>query len=289
MRRRAFEAIGTTWEVRIDTTENVESLFEELQQYTNRFDKQLSRFIGPSEVSKLYQQGAGSFSVSPELVLLLHAGKKLEQLTEGNFNLAIGEMLEKTGYDKEYSFNKAPDVIEANTFPWSIKETTVTLSGPTLFDVGSIGKGFLIDSVSHQIAQAGFDHFLVDAGGDIFATQKANGQGWKIALEWPGKPELALGTIIIQNQGFAASDVYKRRWQNWNHLVSAKTGKPLRHLLGCMAVASSAFLADQITSAISFSPQKNYTTIRESLGGEYVALLADQTAHVSPGWPGTFF
>lgn len=289
MRSRAFSAIGTEWEVRIDTTENVESFFDELQKSINTFDQQLSRFINTSEVCVLQTKGSGTFPVSETLAKLLQAGKKIENLTEGSFNLAIGEMLEKTGYDKNYDFASAPETLEPNISDWSIGENTVTLSGPTLFDVGSIGKGLLIDEVAHLIGKAGFNHFLVDAGGDIFATQKANGQSWKIALEWPGKPELALGTVMLLHQGFAASDTYKRRWKNWNHLVNAKTGQPLTHLLGCMALAPSAFVADQITSAISFFPQKKYEVIREKLGGEYVALLADQTAHISPGWPGTFF
>lgn len=289
MRRCAFPAIGTEWEVRIDTKENVEPLFDALKKYITEFDTQLSRFIATSEVCLLHKKGAGVFSVSDHLALLLSTGKKIEKLTEGGFNLAIGEMLEKTGYNREYDFASAPTSLEPNIMPWSIEGNKVMLSGPTLFDVGSIGKGFLIDKVSELISQAGFDHFLVDAGGDIFATQKANGHGWKIALEWPGKPEMSLGTVELRNMGFAASDVYKRRWKNWNHLVSAKTGQPLTHLLGCSAVASSAFLADQITSAISFFPQKKYEIIKQTLGGEYVALLADQTAHISPGWPGTFF
>lgn len=289
MRRRSFSAIGTEWEVRIDTTQNVEHLFDALQKSIAEFDAQLSRFIPTSEVCVLQKRGAGVFTVTDDLALLLTVGKKIEALTSGGFNLAIGEMLEKTGYNKEYAFASAPDSLDPNIPQWSILENEVTLSEATLFDIGSIGKGLLIDRVAQQISHAGFDHFLVDAGGDIFTTQKANGQGWKIALEWPGKPEMSLGTVELRNQGFAASDIYKRRWKNWNHLVSAKTGQPLTHLLGCSAVASSAFLADQITSAISFFPNKQYENVNKELGGEYVALLADQTAHISPGWPGTFF
>jgi hypothetical protein len=60
-------------------------------------------------------------------------------------------------------------------------------------------------------------------------------------------------------------------------------------MLGCIAIADSAFLADQMTSSLSFFPDKNYTKIRQELGGEYVVLLADQSAHISPNWPGTFF
>jgi thiamine biosynthesis lipoprotein len=289
MQSRAFEAIGTGWEVRIDTTQNVESLFDAIQAHIETFDQQLSRFINTSEVHELKRKGAGTFDVSLKLGTLLRAGKVVEELTDGGFNLAIGEMLEKTGYNKEYAFQDAPETIESNIGAWSIKNSSVTLSAPTLFDIGSIGKGLLIDEVAGLITKAGFQNFLVDAGGDIFATQKSNGQGWKIALEWPGKPELALGMVELRNQGFAASDVYKRRWKNWNHLVSAKTGQPLKHLLGCMSLAPSAFVADQITSAICFFPKKKYEEVREKLGGEYVALLADQTAHISPGWPGTFF
>ncbi len=290
MQHQAFEAIGTQWSILIDTEKDVSDVFVHLRREIDRLDSLLSRFIATSEVCRLAQQPAGEYDISQDLAHILQAGKKLEIITQGNFNLAIGTIMEAAGYDAQYQLSLAPEHIAEPLYPWSVQGNKVSVSGPTLFDVGSIGKGYIIDAVAQLLLEAGLSCFLIDAGGDMFGTQKAGGEPWQIALEWPGKPELALGTLALQQSGFAASDTHRRSWKNWHHLISAQTQKPLTHLSGCFSVAPSAFLADQTTSALSFLPQKDsYQFLTETFQAEYLVLLTSGNALASPHWQGKFF
>lgn len=289
MKSVAFEGIGTAWHLTLDTPRSVEKVVESVQQHIEAFDQQLSRFKNSSEVWHIYQTGAGTHTVTQDLALLLHTAKKLEHWTNGHFNAAIGTALQESGYDSQYQFHLAPEKLEQPIPQWEIHGTVVTTNAPTLFDVGGIGKGLLIDRVSQLLKHNDIPHHLVDAGGDMYGTHKANGSAWQVAIEWPGKPDMALGTVALKNAGFAASDIFRRRWKHWNHLLSAQSQESIQEILGSIAIAPSAFLADQATSILSFHSGVLPPEAQSEVPAEYVVMQANQNLSVSTHWPGTFF
>src|SRR3989344_2486826 len=137
---------------------------------------------------------------------------------------------------------------------WTLAAQTLTLDGPAVFDIGGMGKGYCIDRVADIIRSYGHEHFLVDGGGDIFATTKAGGAPWRIAIEYPGKPDMAAGLVDLKDQGLAVSDGFRRRWGKWHHIVDPKSKKSVERVAGAAAVASSAWDADCATSALFFAP-----------------------------------
>jgi thiamine biosynthesis lipoprotein len=166
--------------------------------------------------------------------------------------------LEKLGYDQHYNFAHAPTDLPAWQLPhWNVHHRDLIIDGPVVFDIGGIGKGYWIDHISQLLLKADLPYHLVDGGGDMMGTTKRNGEGWRIALEWPGRPEMAIGLSELKNQAIAVSDTFKRRWKNWHHLISAQSQKPLQEIVGLMAIAPTAFAADQCTSGLAFgSPKK---------------------------------
>jgi thiamine biosynthesis lipoprotein ApbE len=123
----------------------------------------------------------------------------------------------------------------------------------------------------------------------MMGTTKRNGEGWRIALEWPGRPEMAIGLSELKNQAIAVSDTFKRRWKNWHHLISAQSQKPLQEIVGLMAIAPTAFAADQCTSGLAFGSPKKFSKIAKAFKAEYLLVYEDQRLVTSPDWPGEFF
>lgn len=293
MRTLEFEALGTGWAICLDLENQTfpEKLYQEILAEINQFDQTCSRFIPTSEANAFRTKPAGTYVVSPVMAELLQAANKLRDLTQGAFDPAIAELLEKAGYNAEYAFNQAPATydVEWQLPQWSITGQELTIFGPVVFDIGGIGKGYWIDQISHFLLAHDYPHHLVDGGGDMMATTKRSGEGWQIALEWPGKTDTALGTLTLKNQGFAASDTFRRRWKTWHHLIHAQTKLPIQTVAGCFAVAPTAFSADQLTSALCFSPPDRYPRVAAILNGEYVVLDAENRLKVSPQWPGELF
>ncbi len=290
-----FEALGTAWTILVDgvsDTEVTDLFWQSIIDATTEFDQQLSRFIPTSEAVRFRNSPAGTYSVSERLFELLMASDKLRSLTNGAYDPAMGTLLERTAYDDAYTFSSDADKVQRWQLPkWSLEKSkrAVTIDGPIVFDIGGTGKGYWIDAISHMLLQHNLAYHLVDGGGDMMATTKADGSSWNIALEWPGRVDTALGSVKIANQGFAGSDVFRRRWGEWHHLLSIEEKKPITAISGCFAIAKNAWVADQMTSALSLSKATEYTQIAAALHAEYVFLSSDGSVITSPGWPGELF
>lgn len=287
----SFEALGTGWHIDIDAENIPVTLESEMKQLTDQFGQQQSRFINTSEATSFRDKKAGIYTVSPTLATLLNASQQLRHLTNGGFDPAVATLLEEVGYDAEYRLSQAPNRHEVKWRrpEWSIHGDQLSIDGPVVFDIGGIGKGYWIDQLSEYLIAQGFPYHLVDGGGDMKATTKKDGSGWNIAIEWPGKPDTAIGQVELKNQGFAASDTFRRRWKQWHHLIHAQQLQPVEHLAGAVATAPTAFLADQCTSALFFSTEKNYSYCAQQLHSEYLIIHPDDAVLMSRHWSGEFF
>lgn len=287
----SFEALGTRWAVLVEDGELSGATQEKILTRVTNFEREFSRFIPSSQVCAFKTAVNGTYPVSAELATLLAHSQYLRTITQGAFNPAIGSVLEKAGYNSSYSFTEDVSLATAPQplAEWSLDGQEVTISGPLLFDFGGIGKGFLIDVVAALVAQAGHAHYLVDGGGDMFATTKNDGKPWQIALEWPGKPETALGVVELSNQGFAASDIFRRAWGEWHHLLNPHSQKPQQEVLGCAATAGSALAADSMTSVLSLCAQELHAPISKELDASFMVLTRGNKASVSRDWRGVFF
>lgn len=226
----SFQALGTEWSIVVDGIIG-DGVREKIQSEIALFEERFSRFRDASEVNAFRQAKQGKYVVSDELAILLTRASLLRQLTHGRYNPASGVILEHYGYDKEYSFQES--ALETPSIPeWSIAGHELHLEGPTAFNLGGIGKGYAIDMVATVLSDAGIRHYLIDGGGDMYATTKRDGSAYSIALGWPGRPEVAYGMVELSHQGLAVSDVFRRRFGNRHHIVDAVTRANSQEVLG---------------------------------------------------------
>jgi len=197
--------------------------------------------------------------------------------------------MEHAGYDAEYRLTPDDGVEKPDVPEWFLEGDALSISGPAVFDLGGIAKGYCIDCVADIVRGEGYQFFLVEGGGDMVATTKEDGASWRIALEWPGRPDLAAGVYELKNQGLAASDRFRRQWGTWHHIVSANTKLPVEGVDGCIAVAQNAWDADRMTSALALGDSEDYLKFREQYGAEYLLFGSDGVVHVSPNWQGELF
>lgn len=283
-----FEAFGTRWAILTDNQELKSNLKKSILKETENFDNRFSRFKTNNEIDKLRNQKAGTYIISNDLAKILEIHDKFRKLTKDKFDPAVGGLLEKAGYDQKYSFTQR-DISSYKIPKWSLHKNKLSISGPIVFDFGGIGKGYWIDNISKMLNSAGYKNHLVDGGRDIFATTKSNGSGWKIAIEWPGKPGIAIGTVMLKNQGFAASNTVTRSWGNWHHLIDIQKKLPRQNLLGSVAITHSALSADQMTSALALCEKKHYEKIAQKYSAQYLLFSLDGKIEISQNWSGELF
>lgn len=284
-----FTGIGTSWCVLTDGDELREDARTGILDYVRIFNERFSRFLPDSEVCGFRTAGAGEYPISEEFAILLGRAGELRRLTKGLYDPAVGGLLEEAGYDAAYSMVPRAGV-EAFRLPeWEIRGRMLSLDGPTVFDLGGMGKGYLIDKVADILEASGHAHYLVDGGGDMYATCKHDGGPWQVALEYPGKSDTAAGMVLLKNEGLAVSDTFRRRWGGWHHIVHPFSKLPVANVLGVAAVAPTAWDADCATSALFFAEPSEYAAVGKSCNARYLVFRSDGDTLVSADWKGELF
>ena len=123
----------------------------------------------------------------------------------------------------------------------------------------------------------------------MYGTSKRDGSPYKVALEWPGKPDMAFGVVLLRSQGIAVSDSAKRRWGGWHHIIDPKQKKAIEGVIGATALAPTAFAADCMTSGLFLSDPARYGALVEEFEARFVVFLKDGTIEASPDWQGELF
>ena len=226
-----FEAIGTQWWIEIFseiTNEELQVTQSRLELLCSDFNEHYSRFRADSQISILNRERRLD-NPSKECQKLLSYGKELYLRTHTTFNILTGHILEARGYDANYSFTATPNLASLKICnpltDLTISDKEITLACGNV-DIGGYGKGWLIDILAADLLSHDIKYFLVNGGGDMYATSDKE-DPITIYLEHPTEPGKYLIETTLHNQGFAASSPFKRQWSDedkvYTHIVSKAT------------------------------------------------------------------
>ncbi len=264
MKKHSFSTIGTEFSVTIwDEVPDIyfANLIEHIEKTCESFDAAYSRFKQDSLVSKLAQR-EGTIHIDEkyrDLIPMLRIYEKLYKLSDGQINPLVGNTLADYGYDSAYSLQKK-DVVRDTDLLSSIltilDDSTIHLAKPALFDLGALGKGYLID-VLYEIL---FDHkmtrFLIDGSGDIryYSSKKVP---ITCGLEHPANEGELFGTIDITHGALCASALKRRSWSEYHHYYNPITKEFPTFIQGTFVTSEKAVHADALASALFFvEPEK---------------------------------
>ena len=264
MNLRPITALGTEWHIEVlDKVSDIDELQIFTEEFIETFEQKYSRFRSDSDLSKLNTNGV-FFNPSEEFLDILRQSESVYKSTRGIFNIAVGEKMETSGYDSDYSFTQTkisgvPKLTEV--LSCSLRE--ILLNGGKL-DLGGIGKGYLIDSLAKAYqTKYGLKYFIINGGGDIYATSD-HGKAFEIVLVHPKDQTLCIGTASLLHQGFAASSPYVRAW------ADKKTGEKRNHLqtenkTATYVVATTAVTADVWATTLAIDPEHKSPEMLQTL------------------------
>ncbi len=273
----SFPALGTVWSFLIDHPTFSSSCPEEIKKLALDFESKFSRFRSDSLLSQINNSPATQIALPRPLFDMLSLGQVLNKLTDHHFDLQVRHLLEGYGYDSDLSFKINQDKLSQKFNSFRIKDKILYKHGPLSLDIGSLGKGYLIDLIAKKIKELGFSFFLIEGGGDIYATTKKNGDPWQVALEHPLDPTLGIGQVNLMNQAIATSGSSKRKIKNFHHLLDPKSKQPVNNLLSVSVLAPSTLLADACATALFVSPKKYWSILSAKFNLDYLAVFPDLT------------
>jgi thiamine biosynthesis lipoprotein len=126
-------------------------------------------------------------------------------------------------------------------------------------DLNAIAKGFAVDEVSRLISAAGFENYLVEIGGEVYAAGvRPDGKNWRVGINRPQKDATineVYKAVSIYNQAFATSGDYRNFFEidgvRYSHVIDPRTGYPVSNgVVSVSIIADNCTLADGLATAI---------------------------------------
>jgi thiamine biosynthesis lipoprotein len=239
----------------------LETVFDVMRE----FEKRYSRFQENNELYRFNQ--STSLVVSPDLFEMLTLAKKFHQKTGGLFNPSILPALEKEGYcgaplgltsdaKSDFSLLQLDPLTHTASKPANMK-----------IDLGGIGKGYIVDQAA-QFLKNHFDHFLIDAGGDIFlsgSNQKEGYPYWAIEVEQE-RGEASL--LLLSDMAVATSGRNRRHWvQNGkekHHLIDPRTEtSAVKDFISVTVLAKDTATADALAKSLFIAGREHGPKLAE--------------------------
>jgi len=218
-------------EIITENSDGAEKAILAVQNIFAKNEKIFSRFLTDSELSKINNTLGKEVKVSREMFEVLELCLKFHEISEDYFDPRIIGNLERVGYDK--NFAEIEGIREIGEIgvekisgklkdDLSLNKNRKTVLIKKRIDTTGIAKGYTVDEAAEYLKKEGFENFIIDAGGDMFAQGfNQEDEDWQIGIEGLEDDKIMLK---LHNQGIATSGISRKRWETggkkFHHLIN---------------------------------------------------------------------
>ncbi|MDZ4695283.1 MAG: FAD:protein FMN transferase [Deltaproteobacteria bacterium] len=298
---RSHPCMGTRCDVQIFHTDTqlANTAFLRAFEALDRVDVLMSTWLENSDVSRINQSaGLEPVVIHPETFAVIQKAPWLGDVSEGAFDLTVGVFrgLWKFDEDNDGSLPSRAMVKErlklVNYRDIILDETKTSVflkrKGMKL-TLGGTAKGYAVDAAVKAIRDTGIQDFIVQAGGDLFASGTRGDRKWRVGIRDPrGSRESVIYKLELSNGAFNTSGDYERFVlrdnRRYHHILDARTGFPSMSTRSVTVLADTSFDADMWdTMLFVMGPEKAMALVEKTDGIEAVIIDADNHVHISSG------
>ena len=248
--------MGTTYNVSIkhyDAEKLTQTIHKEIETILDTVNLEMSNWDKSSSISKFnYLKTTDPIPITGSLAKILSEANKVHDQSEGAFDITLMPLTDIWGFGRknvkqvpsEEEIESALKIVGQKsllvldqkrlTLRKKIESASVDLSG--------IAKGFAIDQISDSLKARGINDFLVEIGGDLYASgEKGPKSPWVIGIEKPDQKLGEVNVIVrIANKAVATSGDYRNFFEKdnrrYSHIIDPKTGRPISHQTASVTV-----------------------------------------------------
>lgn len=280
----AGETMGTTWCVKLADLPSVNTtrLLKRIQGILDRVTAQMSPWREDSDLCRFNRARPGAWMKLPEEFFeVLSYALDVARATNGAFDPTVGPLVNGWGFGPAPRGGSFPDEAEVRWWRkgcgWrrlelDYRERRARQEGGISLDLCAIAKGFAVDLVARDLDRLGWDHYLVEVGGELRGRGvKPDSSPWWVELELPhgAPPQFARSLVALEGASVATSGDYRRyfeaRGRRYSHTIDPRSGYPAQN-----GVVSTTVLARECMAADAWS------TALTVLGVETAVPLADR-------------
>ncbi len=242
-----------------------EDLEEAIELVWSRIDDISWRMYGRNEGSDVFRlnNAAGRpVKIGPDTYRLLEDVREFSRRTGGSFDITVMPAMEI--WREAQNRNRMPEAGQLEKLRAGIgmenlefqPDGFVRMKNPgTMIDLGGVAKGFAVDEAASILRGKGFNDFLIDAGGDIYAGgMNCRDDLWRIGIRDPRETERILTVVRVSDQAVATSGDYEQHFevegQRFSHILDPRKAYPLKAGISATAIAPTAVEADVWATAL---------------------------------------
>ena len=265
--------MGTRWSALFyaAAATNPDPIRAALAESVDLVDRQMSTWKPDSDLMRLNRAPVGSWvSVPAELMKVLAKGLEIGRLSEGAFDIGMGDVVTAWGFGPQEADTQAiratlgrgrspaHEGLELDRDALQARKLS-----PLALDLSGIAKGYAVDRMMTVLRSFGITDALVGLDGEMRACgMRPDGRAWTIAVERPDyEARVPLSIIELTDSAVATSGDY-RHWvetggKRLSHTMDPTRGGPLMDAAASVTVlAKTCMEADAWASAFMVSGQQ---------------------------------
>jgi thiamine biosynthesis lipoprotein len=288
--------MGTTYHVKIVTGDHqgVGRLNSKIDARLVEINNSMSTYKKDSEISRFneFKLTGQAFEISDDFLRVMRTARTIFELSEGAWDGTVNPLVDLWGFGRAGRQTELPpkqqiafllpeigfDKIKISDDGALVKKSqTITL------DLSSVAKGYGVDAVVKVIHKAGFNDYLVEIGGEVFASgQRKDGKLWRLGINRPRK-DAAFNDVYkivdLNNQAFATSGDYRNFFEvdgiRYSHVIDPRTGYPVSNgVVSVSIIAENCTLADGLATAVMImGPEKGLDLVNRLEGVEGLIIV----------------
>jgi thiamine biosynthesis lipoprotein len=266
------KTMGTTYHITVvkETGADLTGLQARIDQRLESLNRSMSTYRQDSEISRFnrFQLVDHAFPVSEDFYTVMALAFEIYQISGGAWDGTVHPLVNLWGFGA----SGTRDTIPAR----HIIAQTLNAVGFSLIDVSDIGvlkkrrsgisidlasiaKGYGVDAVARLLGGMGFENYLVEIGGEVYAAgRRPDGTPWKVGINRPEKtaPANAVYKVLtLENQAMATSGDYRNyieiEGRTFSHIIDPRSGYPVHNgVVSASVFAPACTLADGLATAI---------------------------------------
>jgi thiamine biosynthesis lipoprotein len=264
--------MGTTYHIKVisGVSGGVNGLKEKIDARLDAINQVFSTYIKDSEISRFngLSTAGEKFQVSDDFMQVMRVARKIYRISEGAWDGTVNPLVDLWSFGPTKRVPQMPPASEIQTLLLKIGFDRIQIIDPNFLvknlaavtlDLNSIAKGFAVDEVSRLISAAGFENYLVEIGGEVYAAGvRPDGKNWRVGINRPQKDAAfneVYKAVSIYNQAFATSGDYRNFFEidgvRYSHVIDPRTGYPVSNgMVSVSIIADNCTLADGLATAI---------------------------------------
>ena len=230
-----------------------------------RIEAKFSRYRDDNIMARINESAGEPVEVDAETARLLDFAAFCHELSGGRFDVTSGVLRQIWKFDGSArlpSRQQAKDLLPLvgwNKVVW--QKPFITLPSGMEIDLGGIGKEYAVDSTVQKLSHHYQGSFLVNYGGDIFASGPPQGaKAWQIGVESLGASAAADQIELVRGGVATSGDANRFLVHNnkrYTHVLNPRTGWPVSNAPHSVTVAAGTCLQAGMLSTIALLHGKN--------------------------------